>query len=344
MAAPVGIPPVHNHRSRIRDRCIRSSASRPMVDHHRMCHRIRHGPTGHSAQAIVGTTSGPVHHRNGNPHMGRLRNRPASRTRLRDHCHRVRRRMAFRCYRARPGHAATAANRARRNGDPGHSVVGAPPAPRSRQDRTDDTSVAVHGRFNRATRITDSISGRGCVGMDRSRHPPQRRHGRRRGRENTRDRIRPGRTARQRPRHSRRLARRPVHAAGHRERPARRACPLARDNERLHYPPGRTRPVRRRPAGMGPVPNGLALSDHVRGEQVELDFPDDVGNARLTGLAGREVAGFPGLARAGAVRPVADEGIRGEDLEQERGECEIGLFRGKKPRRCPSRRPGRAGS
>ena len=86
MAAPVGIPPVHGHRSRIRDRCIRSSASRPMVDHHRMRHRIRHGPAGHSAQALVGTASGPVHLRNGGPAMGRLRNRPASRTRLRDHC------------------------------------------------------------------------------------------------------------------------------------------------------------------------------------------------------------------------------------------------------------------
>src|SRR5208282_6780390 len=91
-------------------------------------------------------------------------------------------------------------------------------------------------------------------------------------------------------------------------------------------------------------PNVLALSDHVRAEQVELDFPDDLDDARLTGLAGREVAGFLGLAGAGPVRAVAGEGARGEDLEQERGECEIGLLRGKKPRRCPSRRPGHAGS
>jgi hypothetical protein len=90
--------------------------------------------------------------------------------------------------------------------------------------------------------------------------------------------------------------------------------------------------------------NGLALSDHVRAEQVELDFPDDVGDARLTGLAGREVAGFPGLAGAGPVRAIAGEGGGGEDLEQERGEREIGLLRGKKPRPYPSRRPGRAGS
>jgi hypothetical protein len=90
--------------------------------------------------------------------------------------------------------------------------------------------------------------------------------------------------------------------------------------------------------------NGLALSDHVRAEQVELDFPDDLDDARLTGLAGREVAGFLGLAGAGPVRAVAGEGARGEDLEQERGEREIGLLRGKKPRRYPSRRPGHAGS
>ncbi|MGB6578984.1 MAG: protein kinase, partial [Streptosporangiaceae bacterium] len=53
---------------------------------------------------------------------------------------------------------------------------------------------------------------------------------------------------------------------------------------------------------LGRVPNVLALSDHVRAEQVELDFPYDVGDARLTGLAGREVTGFLGLAGAGPVR------------------------------------------
>jgi len=91
-------------------------------------------------------------------------------------------------------------------------------------------------------------------------------------------------------------------------------------------------------------PNGLALSDHVRAEQVELDFPDDVGDAGFAGLAGREAAGFLGLAGAGPAGAVAGEGAGSEDLEQERGEREIGLLRGKKPRRCPSRRPGRAGS
>ena len=90
--------------------------------------------------------------------------------------------------------------------------------------------------------------------------------------------------------------------------------------------------------------NGLALSDHVWAEQVKLDFPGDVGDAGLAGLAGGEVAGFLGLAGAGPVRAVADEGGGGEDLQQECGEREIGVLRGKKPRRCPSRRPGRAGS
>jgi hypothetical protein len=82
----------------------------------------------------------------------------------------------------------------------------------------------------------------------------------------------------------------------------------------------------------------------VRAEQVKLDSPDDVGDAGLAGLPSREVAGFPGLAGAGPVRPVADEGGGGEDLQQEGSESEVQLVRGKKPRRCPSRRLGHAGS
>ena len=69
----------------------------------------------------------------------------------------------------------------------------------------------------------------------------------------------------------------------------------------------------------------------MRAEQVKLDFPDNVDDARLAGLAGGEVAGFLGLARAGPVRAVAGEGAGGEDLEQERGEREILVLRGKKP-------------
>ena len=95
---------------------------------------------------------------------------------------------------------------------------------------------------------------------------------------------------------------------------------------------------------LGGPANGLALSDHVRAEQVKLDFPGDVGDAGLAGLAGGEVAGLLGFPRAGPVRAVADGEAGHEDLEQERGERVIQLVRGGKPRRCPSRRPGRAGS
>ncbi len=77
----------------------------------------------------------------------------------------------------------------------------------------------------------------------------------------------------------------------------------------------------------GPPANDLALSDHVRAEQVKLDSPDDVGDAGLAGPAGGKVAGFLGLAGAGPVRPVADEGGGGEDLQQEGSEREIGLLR-----------------
>ena len=48
-----------------------------------------------------------------------------------------------------------------------------------------------------------------------------------------------------------------------------------------------------------------------------------------------------GLARSGRSRVKVPGG---EDLEQERGEREIGVLRGKKPRRYLSRRPGHAGS
>ena len=46
-------------------------------------------------------------------------------------------------------------------------------------------------------------------------------------------------------------------------------------------------------------PNDLALGDLPGVEQVELDFPDDVGDAGLAGFAGGEVTGFLGFPRAG---------------------------------------------
>src|ERR1035441_8986835 len=93
-----------------------------------------------------------------------------------------------------------------------------------------------------------------------------------------------------------------------------------------------------------PQPNGLALGNLPGVEQVELDFPDDVGDAGLTGLASGEVAGFLGFPGASPVGAVADEESGHEDFQQERGDGEFWLVRGKKPRRIPSRRPGRAGS
>jgi hypothetical protein len=91
-------------------------------------------------------------------------------------------------------------------------------------------------------------------------------------------------------------------------------------------------------------PNGLALGDHPGFEQVELDVAFHVGDGGLAGLAGGEVAGFLGFAGAVALGAVTDGEAGQEDLQQERGECEILLARGGKPRRCPSRPAGRAGS
>ena len=59
---------------------------------------------------------------------------------------------------------------------------------------------------------------------------------------------------------------------------------------------GAARLGRRGRAGRGlprPEPNGLALGDLPGVEQVELDFPDDAGDAGLAWFPGGEVAGFP---------------------------------------------------
>ena len=88
----------------------------------------------------------------------------------------------------------------------------------------------------------------------------------------------------------------------------------------------------------------LPLGDLPGAEQVELDSAGDAGDAGLAGLAGGEVAGLLGFPGAGPVRAGAGEEAGHEELGQERGEGESGLIRGKKPRRYPSRRPGRAGS
>jgi hypothetical protein len=92
------------------------------------------------------------------------------------------------------------------------------------------------------------------------------------------------------------------------------------------------------------TPNGLALGDHPGFEQVELDVAFHVGDGRLAGPAGGEVAGFLGLSGAVALGAVADGESGQEDLQQERGEGEILLVRGGKPRRCPLRPAAREGS
>src|ERR1017187_8451054 len=77
--------------------------------------------------------------------------------------------------------------------------------------------------------------------------------------------------------------------------------------------------------------NGLALSDHVRAEQVKLDSSGDVGDAGLAGLAGGEVAGFPGLAglaRSGRSRTkVAGARIFSRNVASARSACSGGKSR-----------------
>jgi hypothetical protein len=68
----------------------------------------------------------------------------------------------------------------------------------------------------------------------------------------------------------------------------------------------------------GDQPNGLALDDLPWVEQVELDFPDDVGDAGLAGLASGEVVGFLGFPWAGPVGAVADEESGHEDFQHTR--------------------------
>ncbi len=62
--------------------------------------------------------------------------------------------------------------------------------------------------------------------------------------------------------------------------------------------------------------NGLALG---WAEAVELDSSGDGGHTGLVWFAGGEVAGFLGLAGAGALGAVPDEEPWLQDLEQEDG-------------------------
>ena len=64
----------------------------------------------------------------------------------------------------------------------------------------------------------------------------------------------------------------------------------------------------------------LLLGDLPWVEQVKLDSPHHADDARLAGLAGREVAGLLGFPGAGPAGAAADEESGHQDLEQERGE------------------------
>src|ERR1035441_7949629 len=104
----------------------------------------------------------------------------------------------------------------------------------------------------------------------------------------------------------------------------------------------------------GKSPDFLVLRGLARSGRSRVKVPGarilsrNVANARSACSGGKSRdrigRGGQGMREADLVRAVAGEGARGEDLEQERGEREIGLLRGKKPRPYRSRRPGHAGS
>ena len=94
----------------------------------------------------------------------------------------------------------------------------------------------------------------------------------------------------------------------------------------------------------GQSPMALRLAGGSGSQAVDLDSAVDVDDAGSV-LAGREVAGLLRGPWAGALRTVADEEARVEDLEEEGGESQVKVARGENPpRRCRSRRPGHAGS
>nr|WP_165036434.1 hypothetical protein [Candidatus Protofrankia californiensis] len=81
----------------------------------------------------------------------------------------------------------------------------------------------------------------------------------------------------------------------------------------------------------GSRPNGAALRRSWSVEAVEFDASGDVDHAGFVGPAGGEVAGFLGLAGAGAVGAVPDERRGSQDLEEEGGQCQVTLVRGESP-------------
>ena len=83
---------------------------------------------------------------------------------------------------------------------------------------------------------------------------------------------------------------------------------------------------------MGFNPNVLALGDqHVVAVQaVDLQSAGDADDGGAV-LAGGKVAGLLGGSWAGPLGAVADEESRVEDLEQERGQGQVKILRGKSP-------------
>jgi hypothetical protein len=81
-------------------------------------------------------------------------------------------------------------------------------------------------------------------------------------------------------------------------------------------------------AGWGRRSMALRLARRSGLEAVELDASGDPGDAGPL-FAGGEVAGFLGCARTGAVGSGADEQAGVEDLQQEGGQGQIKLVRGK---------------
>jgi hypothetical protein len=83
---------------------------------------------------------------------------------------------------------------------------------------------------------------------------------------------------------------------------------------------------------MSPVlrPMSLRLAWGSGSEAVDLETSGDADHAGLI-FAGGEVAGLLGGPWAGPVGAVADEEAQVEDLEQERGQRQVKILRGKSP-------------
>jgi RNA-directed DNA polymerase len=77
-------------------------------------------------------------------------------------------------------------------------------------------------------------------------------------------------------------------------------------------------------------PMSLRLAWGAGSEAVDLEASGDADDAGSI-FAGGEVAGLLGGAGAGPVGAVADEESRVEDLEQERGQGQVKILRGKSP-------------